>query len=52
METGSVRKIRTEPLAYTVLHDTRMLVALQLYSLIGESSAAKVLLRKRNYSGF
>lgn len=49
METGSVRKIRTELLAYIVLHDTRMLA---LSSLIGESPVAKVLLWKRNYLGF
>lgn len=47
METGSVRKIRTEPLASIVPHDTRM-----LYSLMGESSATKDLLWKVNYLGF
>lgn len=46
METGSVKKIRTEPLAYTILHDPRILVAFCFYNLMGEGLAVKILLWK------
>lgn len=36
METGSVRKIRIEPLDYTTLREPRILVAFQFYDLMGE----------------
>ena len=36
------KKNKTEALADTVLQDTRILVALQFYHLMGDSLAAKV----------
>lgn len=49
METGSVKKIRTEPLAYTTLHDPRILVAFCFYNLMGE---LRSFCGKINYLGF
>lgn len=47
METGSVRKIRTEPLASTTFHDLGILVAFQCYIPVGEEGlAVKILLWK------
>lgn len=46
METGSVKKTKTESLVQTILHDPRILVAMQFYGLRGEGSATNILLWK------